>query len=82
MQVLPINHDAGYRGCGRAWAAIKDGRVVAIKYMARHIVFTADGWTDNYGGRTFAEYRTESLRELANLGEVVSGEASCGEFCV
>jgi hypothetical protein len=81
MQVFAINDDAGYCGCGRAWAAVKDGRVVAIKYMARHSAFTADGCADNYGGRTFEEYRTASRRELDNLGDVFSGEASCWEFC-
>lgn len=26
--------DSDYRGCGKAWAAIADGRVVALRYMA------------------------------------------------
>lgn len=32
-QIQGSHADSQYEGCGRAWAAIKDGQVVAIRYM-------------------------------------------------
>lgn len=81
MNVYPINEEAGYKGSGKAWAAIVDGHVVALRYMERTNVRTADGWKDTWGGREFAEYREYAKAELAAMGEVVSGMARCWEFC-
>jgi hypothetical protein len=33
--------DREYHGCGKAWVAIKDGRVIAIRYMGED--YTGDG---------------------------------------
>ena len=95
MKVLPINQDAGYRGCGKAWAAIVDRRVVALRYMERSTSIrlkagvSADApfaesnfdFIDNWGGRSFTDYRSAARAELALLGEVKSGMCSCCEFC-
>ena len=33
MQVYEVDQSTGYRGAGRAWAAIKNGQVADIRYM-------------------------------------------------
>lgn len=38
-----------YRGCGKAWAAVKDGKVVAIRYMSQGTYPVADP-RRNWGG--------------------------------
>ena len=37
-ELLDITYrgEFGYRGCGKAWAAILDGKVIGLKYMDRH----------------------------------------------
>jgi hypothetical protein len=80
MSIYPIDPTAGYQGCGRVWAAIVDGRAVAVRYKERRTVMTGDGPTDNWGGRSFADYRLAAKAELAQLGQVVSGTCSCWEF--
>jgi hypothetical protein len=35
MKAYKVSADV-YRGCGKAWAAIVDGRVVALRYMGNH----------------------------------------------
>ena len=95
MTVLPITQDAGYKGCGKAWAAIVEGRVVALRYMERSTILRlkadvpADAplaesnfeFIDNWGGRSFTDYRAAAKAELALLGTVKSGMCSCFEFC-
>lgn len=76
----PIDKNANYQGCGRAWAAIVDGRVLALRYKERRTIFTKNGWTDNWGDRDFAEYRQAAKAELAQIGTVASGFCSCWEF--
>ena len=65
-----------YRGCGKAWAAVVTGvegpYVAAIRYM--------DLGTANRRSMTFADWRNEARRELAEIGDVVSGMCSCTEF--
>ncbi len=84
--------DSIYKGAGRCWVAIKDGKIVAIRYMGDSpIVSLADvgrkRWTRAARrafaireSELFAEFRLKARAELAELGEVVSGMASCFEF--
>lgn len=70
--------ESDYRGCGKAWAAVVTGverpYVAAVRYM--------DLGTANRRNMTFAEWRNEARRDLAEIGEVVSGLCSCTEFIV
>ena len=39
MTILELTPDAleyEYHGCGKAWAAVVDGKVVALRYMGSH----------------------------------------------
>lgn len=83
---------------GKAWAAIKDGKIVAIVAMNAHGVYTAYSpevlaaagvtrycpaavrMAEQMNADAFQAHREKSRAELAKLGNVVSGVASCGEF--
>ena len=92
MTVLPINQDAGYKGCGKAWAAIIDGRVVALRYMERSTTLRLKAdvpydapfsesnfdFIDNWGGQSFSAYRAKMLAELALIGFVSIVEVQSG----
>ena len=89
---IPTNLKS-YQGSGKAWAAIKDGQVIALKYMgdfAHNWVKKTDKrykegyrWAKNpEADKLFAKYREECRAELLSLGgEVAGGMASCYEFC-
>ena len=86
MNILKISKQVlmnEYRGCGRAWAAVVDGCVVALRYMDQPYVKVP---ADNEIGflrvkpLPFTQYRETSRAEMASIGAVVSGECSCGEF--
>jgi hypothetical protein len=80
--VLPVAESAGYRGCGKAWAAIdQDGVVVGLRYMGDYPL-PKTLKTKQQGPRemTFSEYRDACRGVLAAQGTVVSGECSCCEF--
>ena len=80
--VLPVAKDAGYRGCGRAWAAIdEDGVVVGLRYMGNYpLPKTLKAKQQGPRDMTFGEYREMCREALAAIGTVVSGECSCCEF--
>jgi hypothetical protein len=80
--VLPVAKDAGYQGCGRAWAAIdENGIVVGLRYMGSFpLPKTLKAKQQGPRDMTFGEYREMCLEALAALGTVVSGECSCCEF--
>lgn len=96
MKTLEITPAAmnDYRGSGKAWGAIKDGKIIAIRYMHLDIddqvkVETPDrrfkgGVRVSYKrldtSAEFAAHRERCRADLAQLGDVVSGMASCGEF--
>lgn len=82
-----------YKGCGKAWAAIKDEKVVDFIYMNSNSN-THDRKIDKrckLGFRfverplqiqrqEFEEFRQKSREELAKKGEVRGGNLSCYEF--
>jgi hypothetical protein len=73
--VFPILASADYRGCGKAWSAVNDqGQVIALRYMDMGQARVRD--------LSFSEHRTRSRAELAEVGRVMSGMCSCGEFCL
>jgi hypothetical protein len=144
MTLFEISEDCKatqYHGCGKAWAAIKDDKVVAIRYMDRcqvdrselpkwvqavasnsegldnHMLPTA--WSskglsmlaaaaqacedcpsrrngsryrpnellrmsrailEKHNKAEFAKYRQACRDELAQFGQVISGQCSCFEF--
>lgn len=81
-----------YRGCGRAWAAIAGGKVVALRYMGamplptladlgrKRMTKRARIELRDLETRQFGEYRAKCRAELAQSGEVVSGMCSGTEF--
>jgi len=132
-----------YHGAGKAWAAVRDGKVIALRYMGEHRpeIGTLPAWVrevrthaeglDNHmlptawsshglsklaqaaetaadcprrpkGGQyrprelltmaraaiaaadsaSFAAYRERIRKELAAMGDVVSGMCSCTQFVV
>jgi hypothetical protein len=36
LPISPACLDRDYDGCGRAWAAVQDGQVIALRYMGHH----------------------------------------------
>jgi len=71
---------------GKAWAAIKEGAIVDVipmngcPYVKKADRRYKDGFKFIPGD--FGEYRRLSRERLGELGEVISGVASCGEFIV
>jgi hypothetical protein len=63
-----------YHGAGAVWAAVKRGKVVALRYW--------DGadW-ESPEDPAFAAWERKCRAELAALGEVKTGECSAKEFC-
>lgn len=91
MTTYPIPQDI-YNGCGAVWAAIKDGRIVGLRYMADYPYptleslgrkrLTDSAMRDLAAARSeaFSAHRAIARAELALLGEVRGGMASCYEF--
>jgi len=76
MQVYQIPKevlDHEYHGCGKGWAAIKDGMVNAIRYVDDLPVDDADAQ---------GMARNKAQSELVELGKVKFGIFSACEFCV
>ena len=95
LKIVGTPAEASYRGCGRAWLAVKDGVPQRIIYMGDHAIRDYDriehpdrrfkaGVRVEYRRRDtsaeFGEYRARSRAELSTLGEVVGGMCSCYEF--
>ena len=83
---MKIN-DEIYKGCGKAWVAVKDGEIVAIRYMNACPIEYREVPDARFktGVRkvditNFGVYRTACRDELATFGEVWSGIASCCYF--
>ena len=87
-----------YKGCGRAWVAIKDGQIVAVRYMNDHSYYTGSSpkalaranrkrcckasinAADDLNREAFLAWRKQARRELAGLGDVISGMMSGNIF--
>ena len=95
MEVFAISSTAGYQGCGKAWGAVVNDEVVALRYMEQVTTFrflpgfnpdapdlSLVRFDDNWGGRPFADYRKAAKAELGAIGEVKTGMCSCWQFCV
>jgi hypothetical protein len=63
-----------YRGCGEAWAAVKDGEVIGLRY--------SDRGQANRRQLDWKDHRDAALRELRALApdQILRGQASCWEF--
>ena len=82
MVTFEISEEAGYRGCGRAWAAVKDGKVVKLIYMGNYSFIDENGNPrTNHGDMEFSDFRIYSRSSLSQFGEVVGGMCSCWTFC-
>jgi hypothetical protein len=92
MQTYPIPNEM-YKGAGDAIAAIRDGKVVALKMLeypepslsdvGRRIMTTgAARLLKAERGRRKAQLQLDLAKQLAHAGEVLIGVASGHEFCV
>lgn len=77
-----------YRGSGRAWVAVKDGKIVALRYMGDSPAYSVEDFLRDTGRKRktatakhlaiqrewelFVAYRERCLKELSALGEVRS----------
>jgi len=73
--------DSEYHGCGRGWASIKHGAVVAIRYD--EWALSEDSTDDEIADaeRYGPESRHKIMHELGRQGDVKSGMISSCEFC-
>lgn len=71
--------DRDYKGCGRAWAAYKDGRIVALRYMAQGNELPLTGWLkavlDSAGGLDY------HMLPVANSSKALSALAKAASAC-